>query len=175
MEFENAGIELYNLPQAATTTLQPIEPAYRKVLWLQWLITWLVILVAALILVFFVNNLRATVWIILIGAGLVLLAVSNWFLISKSCAYKAYAIREHDIMYRTGWLIRSIRVCPFNRIQHCSMESGILERKFGLATLAVFTAGGNEADMKIPGLTEKDAIALRELIIQKTGVDADKL
>ena len=76
-------------------------------------------------------------------------------------------------MYQTGWLVQSLRVCPFNRIQHCSVDVGLFERKYGLATLSVYTAGGNEADMKIPGLTTEMAASLRELITTKTGIDAN--
>ena len=52
------------------------------------------------------------------------------------------------------------------------MDAGLFERKYGLATLSVYTAGGNEADMKIPGLTTEIAASLRELVTRKTGIDA---
>ena len=169
MEFKNAGIALDQLPLAEGIQWQPIDPRYRKVLWRQWLITWALLLIAAVLLVFFSTALRDILSIVSIAGGLILLAIINWILVARSFAYKAYALREHDIFYRTGWLVQSVRVCPFNRIQHCSVDAGILERKYGLSSLSVFTAGGNEADMKIPGLPEPTATSLREFIIQKTG------
>ncbi|HEX5654627.1 MAG TPA: PH domain-containing protein [Chitinophagaceae bacterium] len=169
MEFKNAGIALDQLPRAEEIQWQPIDPRYRKVLWRQWLITWALVLIAAALLVFFSTSLQDIKWISLIAGGLVLLALLNWVVVARSFTFKAYALREHDIFYRTGWLLQSVRVCPFNRIQHCSVDAGILERKYGLSSLSVFTAGGNEADMKIPGLPEPIATSLREWIIQKTG------
>lgn len=169
MEFSNAGIALDQLPRAEEIQWQPIDPRYRKVLWRQWLISWSLALLVASILVFFSGSLRDILWISLMAGGLLLLALLNWVLVARSFAFKAYAVREHDIFYRTGWLVQSVRVCPFNRIQHCSVDAGLLERKYGLASLSVFTAGGNEADMKIPGLPEPTATSLREWIIQKTG------
>lgn len=175
MEFQNAGIDIDSLPKTEDIQLQPVDPRYLQVLWRHWLVGWFVVLVIASLVLIFYKKLHQPLWIVLVLAGVVLLAIMNWVLIRLSFYHKAFAVREHDIIYRTGWLIRSIRVCPFKRIQHCSVDAGLFERKFGLASLSVFTAGGNEADMKIPGLPEATASSLRELVIQKTGTDGNKL
>ena len=171
MEFRNAGIDIDRLPRAEELTLRPIEPEYLKVLFRQWIAGWLITLIIVSIIIWFSTTLRNPVWLSLIAVGVIALALLNWWLVKKSFQYKAYAIRDHDIIYRTGWLIQSVRTCPFNRIQHCSVDSGLFERKFGLAKLAVFTSGGSEADMKIPGLKAETTSTIRELIIQKTGID----
>jgi membrane protein YdbS with pleckstrin-like domain len=80
---------------------------------------------------------------------------------------KAYAIREHDILYQTGWLRKSLHVCPYNRIQHCSVDAGVFERNLGISKLKIYTAGGDASDIVIPGLTPEEANNMRELIIQK--------
>jgi len=172
MEFENAGIDISHLPKAEDVPLQPIHPKYLAVLKLQWAITWIVVVAATGVLIYFSENLHHPAWIILISLAIVVFASLNWILVKRSFHRKSYAVREHDIMYQTGWLVQSLRVCPFNRIQHCSVDVGLFERKYGLATLSVYTAGGNEADMKIPGLTTEIAASLRELVTRKTGIDA---
>ncbi|HEX6192352.1 MAG TPA: PH domain-containing protein [Chitinophagaceae bacterium] len=172
MEFQNAGIDISQIPRAEDVPLQPIHPTYLKVLKAQWALAWLVVVAIAAVFIYFSKNLHQPTWIALISLAILGGSLLNWVLIKRSFQRKAYAVREHDIMYQTGWLIQSLRICPFNRIQHCSVEVGLFERKYGLATLSVFTAGGNEADMKIPGLTTDAAADLRELITRKTGIDA---
>ncbi len=79
----------------------------------------------------------------------------------------AFAVRDHDVIFQKGWLIRSIKICPFNRIQNCSIQSGPLERKWGLASLTLYTAGSTGADMRIPGLKQDEAERLRQYILSK--------
>jgi hypothetical protein len=42
-----------------------------------------------------------------------------------------------------------------------------LERKFGLASLTIYTAGTEGADMRIPGLEQIEAERLRHFILSK--------
>jgi membrane protein YdbS with pleckstrin-like domain len=44
-----------------------------------------------------------------------------------------YAIREKDITYQSGWLWKSMTTIPFNRVQHCDIRQGLIDRQFGLA------------------------------------------
>ena len=81
---------------------------------------------------------------------------------------KGYAIREQDISYKTGLFWRSLKVIPYNRIQHVEVQQGLIERSFELARISVFTAGGGGSDLTIPGLTHDEALRLKSLIIDKT-------
>lgn len=172
MEFQNAGIAIDTLPRAESIALQPIHPDYFKVQTAQWITLWVILLITAGLVYFFNPAMQQPLWAALLFGGLIFFALLHYFLMSRSFKYKAFAVREHDIIYRTGWLIQSTRTCPFNRIQHCSVEAGIYERKYGLAKLSLFTAGGQEADMRIPGLTAENAATLRELVIKKSGAYA---
>jgi membrane protein YdbS with pleckstrin-like domain len=106
-------------------------------------------------------------WIILICVGWLLLTAGYLLFQTKSFAQKAYALREKDIIYKSGWIVQRIRTCPFNRVQHSSVSTGFFERRYGLATLILYTAGTNDADIKISGLKEADAYAIKEWITQK--------
>ncbi len=79
----------------------------------------------------------------------------------KIILHKAYAIREKDVIYRSGWIIQSTHTCPFNRIQHSAVTIGPFEKRFGLASLVLYTAGSNEADLRIRGLQEATAWTLK--------------
>ena len=77
-------------------------------------------------------------------------------------------------MHQRGWLIRRLKICPFNRIQNCSLQSGPLERKYGLASLIIYTAGTTGADMRISGLLQEEADKLRHFILSTIHSEADE-
>lgn len=63
---------------------------------------------------------------------------------------------------RRGGLWWSETLVPVSRVQHLDLERGPLERRLGLATLVVHTAGTRMAAVKLPLLAAADAQALRE-------------
>ncbi|MEO1438705.1 MAG: PH domain-containing protein [Bacteroidota bacterium] len=62
-------------------------------------------------------------------------------------------------------MFRKITTIPFNRVQHCEIKQGPIERLFNLKTLEVYTAGGATSDLKIPGLPDDRAQELKDFII----------
>jgi membrane protein YdbS with pleckstrin-like domain len=82
---------------------------------------------------------------------------------------KGYAIRERDIIYKSGVFWRTVTAIPFNRIQHVEKSSTPLDRRFQLASLQIFTAGGSGGDLKIHGLSAKTTEKLRFFILEKIG------
>jgi len=82
---------------------------------------------------------------------------------------KGYAIRERDIIYKSGVFWRTVTAIPFNRIQHVEKSSTPLDRRFQLASLQIFTAGGTGGDLKIHGLSAKTTEKLRFFILEKIG------
>jgi len=171
MQFSNTAIDIAALPKAEEVTLQPIEPSYWKVLQIEWLITVTVLAVAAGAAIYFIIPQNKTWLIALIAIIWVLITIIYYIFISQSFKYRAYALREKDVLSRTGWIIRHLEVCPFTRIQHCSVHAGPLERRFGLASISLYTAGSEGADLRIPGLKEETASTIREFIMQKIKTD----
>ena len=76
---------------------------------------------------------------------------------------RGYVVRDKDILFRKGVVWRSVTAVPFNRIQHVETSNTPLDRKFDLATLQLFTAGGSSGDLKIDGLAARVAEQLRVL------------
>ncbi|WP_246191068.1 PH domain-containing protein [Pseudoxanthomonas taiwanensis] len=62
---------------------------------------------------------------------------------------------------RRGGLWRVETLVPVSRVQHLDLERGPLERRLGLATLVVHTAGTRLAAVRLPLLALEDAEALR--------------
>ncbi|MET0393057.1 MAG: PH domain-containing protein [Chitinophagaceae bacterium] len=172
MDFLNEEIDPAIIPDAGYITWKPVERNYLLVLRVRWLLFSLVLLAAATLLILFIPSLQRGAVMYPVIAGTVLLVLAYFLLQERSFRTKAYAIRSHDLLYRHGWFIRSVEVCPFNRVQHCSLHSGPVERRYGLASLILYTAASDSGDLKIPGLPEATAAGLREFITQKmTGHD----
>jgi len=95
--------------------------------------------------------------------------LTTW--ISHACdQVKSYALRELDLHYSSGLFFRKIVSQPITRIQHIELKRGPIERKVGLATLQVFSAGGEMHTFQIPGLPVDTAQQLRQFILQHKDV-----
>lgn len=167
MLFTNSEIDISSLPTAENAELKPIHRKYLSLLRIEWLITSLVLGSIAIALIAFISPLRNSYWWLIIVAGVLFIVALYFFVQEKSFPFIAYSVRDHDVIFRRGWLVRITKVCPYNRIQNCSLHTGPLERKFGLASLTLFTAGSDGADLKIPGLTQYEAETLRQFILTK--------
>ena len=64
---------------------------------------------------------------------------------------------------------------PRSRVQHLDIERGPIERRFGLATLVVHTAGTRLHALRQPGLLAADALALRDALLPEADRDDDTL
>ena len=87
---------------------------------------------------------------------------------------KGYVVRAKDIVFRTGVLWRTVTAIPYNRIQHVEKDSAPLDRRFDIANLKIFTAGGSGGDLKIDGLPADDAERLRIHILDKVGAAVEQ-
>ena len=56
---------------------------------------------------------------------------------------------------------------PRSRIQHTDVTQGPYERRFGLATLVVYTAGTENASIPIEGLGHETALAFRDALLAR--------
>jgi membrane protein YdbS with pleckstrin-like domain len=167
MEFINQQVAEQELPRMEALVMKPLEPAYLRSLKIQVSIFFLIVIVGLVLALVFIpamNN-KVNLKVLLPLAWLVIFA-GAWFSTVKSFYCKGFALREKDIVYRSGWLFQQTSACAFKRIQHCSVSSGPIDRQYGLATLRVFTAGA-EGDLAIPGLPEAEAFAIKEFITQK--------
>lgn len=86
---------------------------------------------------------------------------------------KQYALREHDLNYQSGLVFKSLVSQPILRIQHIEIKRGPIERRYNLATLQVFSAGGVSYTFTIPGLAHENAIQLRQFVLDHKDLAAD--
>lgn len=78
---------------------------------------------------------------------------------------RKFLVRTHDVTYEYGRLFYSVTTIPVNRIQHVSLGQGPLEQLFRIAHLNIYTAGGNQADLTLPGLTYELAENLKDHLL----------
>lgn len=171
--FQNAQLSLEELPGVAEVDWQGLDRAHLWVDLIGHCLFRLVVLGVFLVYTHFVEGFSPVIrWSI---AGLwVFLLLLTTLLRYLGFRIKGYAVRQHDLMYRRGLLFRSVTVVPFTRIQHSEVEQGLIERQFGLSSLSVFTAGGSQSDLAIPGLKKEDAERIRNFLSQKVGADEEE-
>lgn len=169
--FENIEIPVEDLPRADALEWQPLDPGYRKRLLVDRLITIGFLLLGTTLAVVLPGLDGGRALLLFGGAGLVAVAMLVWPFISVP--RMGYAVRDRDLVYRSGVFWRSVTAVPFNRIQHVETSSSPLDRRFSLATLKLFTAGGSGGDLKIDGLHSERAEQLRALVLDKAGASIE--
>jgi membrane protein YdbS with pleckstrin-like domain len=167
MQFSNSELDISSLPKAEEANLIPIAEQYYTVITYYKTFYWFVLFIITLIIAIVNKEFHSWMMAGMTTAVFTILCFLNFRLAYLNFKNKAYAIREHDIIYQTGWLNKSLHVCPFNRIQHCSVDAGVFERDLGISKLKIYSAGGNDSDIVIPGLTHEQANNMRDLIILK--------
>ena len=86
--------------------------------------------------------------------------------------YTFYRIDEQGIEIRRGVYWRRVINVPRSRVQHTDVSQGPLERRFGLGTLVIYTAGTDHAKVTLAGLDHGVALHLREQLTPERGPDA---
>ena len=90
-----------------------------------------------------------------------------WFLPPAHYRSLAFGIDEQGIQIERGIFWRSRTALPRVRIQHSDVSQGPLQRRFGIATLKLYTAGSRYTKIELPGLTHGDALTLRDALLAR--------
>lgn len=88
--------------------------------------------------------------------------------------YTSWMLDDLGLRIRRGWLFKSETLVPRARVQHLDIGRGPLERRYGLATLTLYTGGTGHSMIVHAGLADADATALRDALIPKD-VDVDAI
>jgi len=132
----------------------------------------------------------------LVGVGIVLLTADDlptwlrrllpflWFAASILLAWHAhrwpareyrhtsYRVDALGIEIRKGVYWRVAINVPRSRVQHTDVSQGPLERRYGLGTLIIYTAGTDHAKVDLAGLEHGVALRLREHLLPSGDADA---
>ncbi len=148
---EDPSLDSRQLPPIEPESWEPIDPRYRNVLRLRLVLMGLFVSIGPWVPVFFSAPVTPFSWApSSAGALIVLFLITVW--VPRRVRRTQYLLRERDVHLRTGWWwSRSVSVA-INRIQHVEITQGPFERINGLSQLVIYTAGGHQSDVKIPGL-----------------------
>lgn len=176
--FENAEIAAEDLPRAADVEWLPMDRKFLRRLLTQAGIALvsLVVGIGGLNLVFAIafagEDVQVSLGFLWLLVPLLGIPLIVWPVISVP--RMGYTVRDRDILYKSGVFWQTVTVVPFNRIQHVEKSSTPLDRRFGVATLQLFTAGGSGGDLKIHGLSARIAERLRSFIIERVGSSIER-
>lgn len=163
-DFSNDPVDVSGLPALSESDFVPIDRNYLRVSLLGSGIFAAIVIIASVVVAMLVPS---NSWIpLLVMAVLLVLTAVGAALKSLEVKNIAYQVREHDLSYRSGVLFKSVETVPFVRVQHARVTQGPVERGFGLASLAVNSAG---PDLTIAGLGSADAERLRALVVERAG------
>lgn len=162
--FENPKISLEQIPSVEDLVFEPLHPAHRTVRTLTAGMFFLFLLILSVGYVVLSTTVHPIVMLI---TGIVLLGVL-WNVIYQNISFKylGYALREKDITFQSGMWWKDVSTTPYDRVQHVDIKQGLLDRKFGIVKLTIYTAGGSSTDLEIPGLTPVQAQHIKEFILQ---------
>ena len=170
MSFSNEQIVAEQLPRYEAVTLERLPKESMVV----GMITWLIILFISLCVITVLKFLNVP----LFQSGLLYWVIGYIVVFGLGCLFlrlsylrKGYAVREHDITFKSGIIWHKRIVLPFNRVQHVETHQGVLQRKFQLAKLQLFTAGGIRADMTINGLNFQVSERIKSSILNRLEYD----
>ncbi|MEM6319182.1 MAG: PH domain-containing protein [Bacteroidota bacterium] len=168
MIFENLEINIDELPKVETGDFQRLDSNYLVVSYIGGTIFFL-FLGFGLLGAYFGTDFFDEANVFWSAVGLwIAWAIASFVLRTLGYRIRGYILRDKDIIHRKGVLFKSITTIPFNRVQHCEVSQGVIQRMFDLHTLQIFTAGGSNSDLSIPGLKADTAQRIKDFIINKT-------
>ena len=163
--FTNEVINLDLLPKYENIQLSQPHRDYWKIICINLLIFFGLLGITMGILLFFVDEVKPNAkWIIPVY---IILLTSFFLLFRVSFMKRGYAIRTHDVIYKSGIIAESTTIVPLNRIQHIELNEGLFSRIYQLGSLQLFTAGGQTGHIRISGIAIDEAKRIRDLLLNK--------
>jgi membrane protein YdbS with pleckstrin-like domain len=101
----------------------------------------------------------------LIWAAAIVIVIVRLGFVTRSWRSWGYVEREDDLYITHGVMFRSLIAVPYGRMQLVEVESGPLERAYGLAAVTLKTASP-ETGARIPGLSPEEATRLRDRLTE---------
>jgi membrane protein YdbS with pleckstrin-like domain len=110
----------------------------------------------------------------LVAGWMVATAALGWFCYSWppiEYRHMSYKVDEDGVEIRHGVVWRTIVSVPRSRVQHLDVSQGPLQRSFGLATLRIYTAGTEHAQVDLAGVQHGRALQIRDYLLPRDTSD----
>src|SRR5690606_34350403 len=138
MPFINTQVAHEDLPRFDAVEFEALHEDYPRVCLGVALAIESMVLIAFNVLFLVVPPLRAFFFAppgLFVLFGIVLLLAFLAWVTYKSAKVIGYALREHDIIVRTGIFWKKETIQPIRRVQHVEVTQGPLDKQFGMANL----------------------------------------
>jgi uncharacterized protein len=165
--FTNETIDTKQLPKFEDVELTALHPKYLTVVIINSLLFITILVVGYFALLFFDSKDITTKFSIQLGIATAIVSICILLYSIISFKKKAFAFRNHDVIFRSGVIATNTMVIPYNRVQHVALHETFISRFFGLAEVEIFTAGGSSSDIEIPGIAKEEAENIKQLLMGK--------
>ncbi len=168
--FSNAQLKTDDLPRWEDIEYEPLAKAAPWEPFWQTSIMFMIIF-TVIVISFFAPFIPLFISLIALVAMLFIFAILQWHNFAGH-KVRGVALREMDIVFRKGLFWQRSTLLPFNRVQHIEIHRNPFERKLGLSSLRIFTAGGSGVDLQISGLENERAERIKQFILEKSKKDS---
>jgi membrane protein YdbS with pleckstrin-like domain len=79
-----------------------------------------------------------------------------------------WCLDSEGLEIRRGVLWRHLITVPRRRIQHTDVSQGPVQRRFGLGTLIIHTAGTHSYEIRLEGIAHSMALRVRDALLVRT-------
>lgn len=157
-----------NIDRVENLTYVPLERRYFKVQFVKTAMAYIGLMLLPVFLLFITEDPAGRNTIIICAESVLLAAAAvNMLFLPKAYAYKGFAIREHDITYRSGIIFPKTVTIPFCKVQQVSVRQTPVTRMFGLYAVDIVNGAQFLAETTIPGLTKEKADRIKALLIER--------
>ncbi|WP_316815564.1 PH domain-containing protein [Pedobacter nyackensis] len=165
IDFTNDTIDIGNLPKYEEVPLNSVSKNYWKVVVINLIIFLFILAIGLTAVLYFSVAFRPYIYVVI--AGFIALGLILFMLYKTDISRRGYAVREKDILYRSGIISISTTIIPFSRIQHIALDEGLFSRIYHLGQLRIFTAGGSSGSLHIPGIDIQEARQIKEILMKQ--------
>jgi membrane protein YdbS with pleckstrin-like domain len=104
--------------------------------------------------------------LLLLGVALPL----SWWYATNYTRFTRWALKNDVLLFREGWLKRTLVIVPRNRVQCALYEASPFDRRHRMARVVIDTAGGGRDTVRVPYLDAHVAATLaRALYLSSAG------
>ena len=103
--------------------------------------------------------------------AIILLAIYSHTWPVREFRHSSYRVDDAGIEIRRGVFWRVAINVPRSRVQHTDVSQGPVQRRFGLGTLVIYTAGSDHSRVELSGLAHGVAMRLREHLLPAGDAD----
>jgi membrane protein YdbS with pleckstrin-like domain len=162
------------LPDALEVAYHKLNLSYKTYSLLSATIGFGIFFLITLFVLLIAGELNSFFRVMLFLTVMAVLYITRMFIKYYAYGKKGYAVRRHDVLFKSGiWWKRHVFV-PKNRIQHVEIKKTPLEDMFNISRLLIYTAGGSGSDLVIPGLLPEVAERMKENLMEKIAHDQEE-